>query len=53
MDFSVENYVWPQAAPPIKREAEETVFWFPFKTGDEGAAFAEMEKGFKKLERMA
>lgn len=34
-DFAIENYVCPVAVPAIERDADDTVFLFPLKSGEE------------------
>ena len=47
-DFAIENYVLPTAAPPIHRDAEETVFVLPLDEWDE-TAHAKIIEGFRQL----
>jgi hypothetical protein len=47
-DFAIERFVRPVAAPPIQRDAEETVFLLPLKSCD-GSPKAEITAGLKRL----
>ncbi len=47
-DFVIENFVWPEAADPIDRDPESTVFRFPLKDGGE-SSYGEISSGLAKL----
>ncbi len=47
-DFVIENFVWPEAADPIDRDPESTVFRFPLKDGGE-SSYGEISSGLVKL----
>lgn len=47
-DFAIESFVWPTAAPPIKREADETVIALPLNAGPPSTR-AEITKGLQRL----
>jgi hypothetical protein len=47
--FAIESFVHPVEIPSAPQEAEQTVFWFPFKTDDE-TAFEEIADGLRRLD---
>ena len=47
-DFSIENYVWPLAAPRADQKADETVFVLPLRADDQDA-HAEIAAGLQRL----
>jgi Domain of unknown function (DUF3883) len=47
-DFAIENFVWPTTAPPIDRDADQTVIVLPFKEND-GEAQEEIIAGLQRL----
>ena len=47
-DFSIVDYLWPEAVPPIDRDPEETVFLFPFKDNRE-SSYGEIAAGLEEL----
>lgn len=47
-DFAVENFVWPVAALPVDRGADETVILIPLKAPDE-TGLGEIADGLRQL----
>jgi hypothetical protein len=47
-DFAIESFVWPTAIPALDHQADETVFVFPLRKGDEGAR-TEITEGLRRL----
>jgi Domain of unknown function (DUF3883) len=46
-DFAIENFVWPATAPPIRREALETVILLPLQDNEAKSA---IEAGLQRLD---
>jgi len=47
-DFAIDNFVWPVAAPRLKRETDETIILVPLKHADD-TAHNEIAAGLERL----
>lgn len=47
--FAIYNYNEPTDVPYIARDADETIFIFPFKAGEEDTSYNEIARGLKDL----
>ena len=50
VDFKINNYVQPTSVQPINRNPDETVFIFPFKSGEEDKSYKEISEALENLE---
>ena len=51
--FAIYNYNKPTNVQPLARDADETIFVFPFKPGEEEKSYKEIASGLKNLGALA
>jgi hypothetical protein len=50
--FVIRDYVYPHEVEPVELSEDETIFWFPFRDGDD-SVFDEIAEGLEKLDAKA